>query len=155
MSVDQDAMSIDVKFPGALSGSYALSVTSTTYGKLSSDLLTLDVHSTVTSVQPTSGSIYGGTLMTILGENFSDVITDNPVKIGSEYCYVLTTSTTEITCRTDFLIDQVAQDELLVVFLKTSEEAICDQLICTFTYNEPSLEVTTMTAYFNQETLTQ
>ena len=98
-------MSIDVKFPGAYSGSYALRITSTTYGRLSSDLLTLDVHSTVTSVQPTSGSIYGGTLMTILGENFSDVITDNPVKIGSEYCYVLTTSTTEITCRTDFLIN--------------------------------------------------
>jgi hypothetical protein len=156
MSVDQNAMSINVKFPGAVSGSYALSVSSNAYGRLFSDLLTLDVHSIVTSVSPTSGSIYGGTLITIIGENFSDdVITYNPVKIGSEYCYLLTTSTTEITCRTDFLTDQAVQDEFLIVFLKASEEAICDEIICTFTYIEPTIAVTSIAAYFNQETNTQ
>jgi hypothetical protein len=61
----------------------------------------------VTSVTPMSGSIYGGTILTIAGTNFGTKITDNPVQIsynggvGSTDCFVLTASSTEITCQID------------------------------------------------------
>lgn len=73
-----------------------------------SDLLMLTVEGKVTGVSPLTGSIYGGALVTITGENFSNDPLDNPVKIGNNYCYVITTSPTEITCRTDLLLDQAA-----------------------------------------------
>lgn len=67
--------------------------------------ITLEVTSKVTSISPTSGSIYGGTLLTITGTNFGSVATDNPVQIsyngalGSTDCFVKTISETQITCR--------------------------------------------------------
>ena len=94
MSVDQATFTITVKFNGAVSGSYHVSVTSKINGKLSSSQLELNVGSKVTSISPKQGSRYGGTLMTITGENFGYQVTDNPVKIGDEYCYVLTSTPT-------------------------------------------------------------
>ena len=45
--------------------------------------------------------MYGGTLITITGYNFSNALTtDNAVQIGSTPCNVLTTSFTQITCMT-------------------------------------------------------
>ena len=48
--------------------------------------------------------MYGGTVLTITGVNFSNDPLDNPVKIGnnvltSEYCLVMTSSPSQITCR--------------------------------------------------------
>lgn len=123
MSVDEDAKSIKVKFPGARSGDYHIQLESVQHGRIQSDVLALKVHGSITSVSPLEGSIYGGTLVTITGENFSDEPLDNPVKIGNDYCYVITSSPTEITCRTDLLHGKVESNELLLVFLKTSEEA--------------------------------
>lgn len=97
-----------------------------------------------------TGSKYGGALVTITGENFSDVATDNPVMIGDQYCYVQTTSATQITCRTDLLSGQAAQDELIIVFLRTSEEAHTpngDDIL--FTYVTPTAEVTDIQVAFN------
>jgi hypothetical protein len=71
-----------------------------------SDTLVLDVHASVTSISPLTGSKLGGTLITITGENFSNDHLDNPVKIGADYCYVITSSPTQITCRTDLLASQ-------------------------------------------------
>jgi len=51
-------------------------------------MLQLDVHGTVTGISPLVGSKYGGALITITGENFSDDPLDNPVMIGDNYCYV-------------------------------------------------------------------
>jgi hypothetical protein len=68
-----------------------------------SDDLQLSVQSKIIGVSPLSGSIYGGTLVTITGENFSNEPLDNPVKIGNNYCYVITSSPNQITCRTDLL----------------------------------------------------
>jgi hypothetical protein len=146
MSVDDSAKSLTIKFPGAESGLYYLQVSSVQHGRLDTDALVLDVHGTVTSISPLTGSVYGGTLVTIEGENFSDNPLDNPVKIGADYCYVQTTSTTQITCRTDMLSAQVAQDELVIVFLKTSEEAATpndDDIF--FTYIQPTTTVSDMT----------
>jgi len=123
MSVDDSAKTVKVKFPGALSGEYFIQLQSSQSGYIDSDLLTLSVHGTVNSVSPLRGSKYGGALITITGENFSDDPYDNPVTIGSENCYVVTSSPTEITCRTDVLSDKEIGGEVFIVFLKTSEEA--------------------------------
>lgn len=54
----------------------------------------LDVSARVTGYTPTSGSIHGGTMLTITGTNFGKKKTDNPVQIsthggiGSIDCFV-------------------------------------------------------------------
>ena len=153
MSVDQDTNSIKIKFPGAYSGTYHLQVSDSTYGRFLSDILELKVHGTVTGISPMNGSKYGGTLITITGENFSYEPLDNPVTIGGSYCYVVTSSPTEITCRQDYQ-ERDTGDNLLIVFLKTSEEAACDDEICTFSYTAPAATIDDITAAFNNETLT-
>lgn len=154
MSVDEDEMSVKVKFPGAVSGEYYIELSSTQAGAIDSDLLLLSVHGTVTDISPLEGSIYGGTLVTITGENFSDDALDNPVKIGDDYCYVITSSTTEITCRTD-LLSKALGEQLIVVFLKTSEEAATpDNADIMFDYVTPSAEVTDLYVAFDEVTLT-
>lgn len=151
MSVDDAAKSVKIKFPGAVSGSYYLQLSSAQHGRIDSDLLQLDVHGTVTSISPLTGSKYGGALVTITGENFSDEPLDNPVMIGSDYCYVQTTSTTQITCRTDLLTDNASGDQLVVVFLKTSEEAATpggEDMF--FAYAAPTAEVTDLQVTFDE-----
>lgn len=151
MGVDDSSKTLMVKFPGAKSGDYIVQVSSSQQGRLMSDLLTLTVGTTITGVTPLTGSLYGGALITITGENFSNEPLDNPVKIGSNYCYVITSSPTEITCRTDLLLNQAAQDELLLVFLKTSEEAYSASEIY-FTYQAPVATVTDIQASYNSLT---
>jgi hypothetical protein len=149
MSADDAAKSLTIKFPGAPSGSYYVVITSTSYGRLDSDFQ-LDVHGTVHTISPLVGSKYGGALVTITGENFSDSPLDNPVKIGAHYCYVITTSPTEITCRTDMLHDQESSSQIVLVFLKTSEEAATlsgeDML---FEFRTPQTEVSDYEVIFD------
>lgn len=105
MSADQATNSLKIKFNGARSGHYHIGLHHAVEGTVASDELAIHVHSTITSISPTSGSVYGGALVTITGENFSNEPLDNPVKIGDDFCYVITSSPTEITCRTDPLLD--------------------------------------------------
>ena len=150
MSVDDAEKSLKIKFPGAKSGSYWIQLSATQHGRIDSDLLQLSVHGTVTSISPLTGSKYGGTLITITGENFSYDALDNPVMIGKDYCYVLTTSPTEITCRTDLLVENTVGDQLIVVFLKTSEEAATpngDDII--FSYAAPTAELADLQVTFD------
>lgn len=156
MSVDDSAKTVQVKFPGAESGDYFIQLQSSQSGYIDSDLLTLSVHGTVNSVSPLTGSKYGGALITITGENFSDDGLDNPVTIGDDDCYVITSTPTEITCRTDLHSDKAAGDELFVVFLKTSEEAFNapDGEDIMFTYAEPNVELTDLYVAFDDVSLT-
>ncbi len=149
MSVDDAAKAIKVKFGGAVSGSYHISVWSTQYGKITMDNLALAVGSSITSIVPLIGSMYGGTLVTITGINFSTDPLDNPVKVGSNYCNVLTTSPTQITCRIVDIVTPAALDkQSVLVFLKTSEEAKCTDT-CLFDYVSPSATTTGITAAFD------
>lgn len=50
-----------------------------TVGLLDTTTLVLTVKTEVTSISPKVGSIYGGTLITIVGTNFGKQKTDNPV----------------------------------------------------------------------------
>jgi hypothetical protein len=99
MSVDDAEKTITIKFPGADSGSYYVQLSSSSIGRIDKTPLALEVYGKITGFSPASGSLLGGTLVTIDGENFSDNPLDNPVKVGNNYCLVLTTSPTQITCR--------------------------------------------------------
>jgi hypothetical protein len=131
LSVDNDAKTIRAMFGGAYSGMFQMSIRHKSYGLLDTEGMILDVSSKVTRVTPLSGSIYGGTLITIEGSNFGTQKTDNPVQlsthggIGSIDCFVQEIMETEIKCRVDTEMQpkEDATDADVVVFLKTSEEA--------------------------------
>ena len=94
VEVDDSTKSMVALFGGAESGTFQISIRHKEYGLVGTDGLILDVSSSVTSFTPNTGSIYGGTLLTITGTNFGTVATDNPVQIsnnggvGSINCYV-------------------------------------------------------------------
>jgi len=160
LNVDDDAKTLDCMFGGALSGVFQMNIRHRDYGLVDTTGLMLDVSSRVASFSPKVGSIYGGTLLTITGTNFGMVKTDNPVQIsynggvGSTDCFVQTTNTNEITCRVDTAINAKNDGETgdLVVFLKTSEEASCDDVnVCNWIFTSTLPEITEMTAEYSQE----
>lgn len=61
---------IVVMFGGAYTGIYDVVIRHKRYGRLETGSLVLTVESKVTSISPSVGSIYGGTLITIKGTNF-------------------------------------------------------------------------------------
>ncbi|CAH1247131.1 PKHD1L1 [Branchiostoma lanceolatum] len=61
----------------------------------------VNVNLKVTGMDPSRGSLYGGTEVTISGEGFSEDTADVEVKFGDTDCEVLTSSANEITCRTE------------------------------------------------------
>ena len=152
------APSITVKYGGAYSGVYDWTVSSAANGDLVTRDVQFEAKIAVTGFYPTQGSLYGGTLVTITGGHFSDLTTDNPVKIGynylsgvDHYCYVESTSQGDnpetyatdgvITCRTAVDYAREAGEEELVVFASTFEEAVCefsDIPDCMFTFLDSS-----------------
>ena len=98
-----------------------------------------------------SGSVLGGTLVTIDGVNFSDDLYDNPVKVGDNWCLVQTTSVTQITCRVMETYTDVIKHAVVITFLRTSEEA--ENLVDnTFEFSEPVAAITDMTNAFDAVT---
>ena len=93
------APSITVKYGGAYSGVYDWKVSSEVNGDIYTTDVQFEAKIGITGFSPTEGSLYGGTLITITGGHFSDLKTDNPVKIGYDYlngvdhyCYVESTT---------------------------------------------------------------
>lgn len=144
-SVNADSKTVTISFRGAPSGVYTVILFSSSQGRLNDQNLQITTESFVTSVSPRQGSAVGGTLVTITGANFSDDPKDNPVIIGETHCLVEESSHDEIKCR---IARREAQDseytpeEVQVsVMLKLAETATtCDD--CSFTFVEPSAEVT-------------
>jgi hypothetical protein len=149
VSVDDAAKTIKIKFPGADSGTYYVQVESTSIGRIDKSALTLEVKSKITGFTPNTSSYLGGQLVTITGSNFSDEPLDNPVKVGSSWCYVQTTSATQITCRIAERTATEASTENLIVFLRTSEEAASD-VAQTFDFAAPVGNITAMTNAFDE-----
>jgi len=83
MSVNDADKSLTIKFPGADSGNYNIFLVGSGVGRIDKEPLSITVGSQVTGISPMSGSVLGGTLVTIDGINFSDDPYDNPVKVGS------------------------------------------------------------------------
>jgi len=159
MSVDNTSSpkTITVKFNGAPPNSYYIDVTSAKYGKLSATSLDFRTSSTITSYTPMSGSVLGGTLMTITGTNFSPDPTEMAVKVGDSYCHIesINQAGTEITCRiqptTYALNTNVVADVL--VFLAASFESTCNDGNtwpngCKFNYVAPVASVSTLIPSF-------
>lgn len=80
VSVDDSAKTIKLMFGGATSGTYSITIEHKSVGMIDvTSLANFEVKSTVTAISPTTGSYYGGTLITITGTNFGTEKTDNPV----------------------------------------------------------------------------
>lgn len=70
--------------------------------------------------------------------------------IGSLNCYVISTNSTTIVCRTDESRTMTpATTGDVVVFLKTSEESPCEKPNCEFTYTSNVPTISTMQANFD------
>ena len=140
VEVDSDNMQLTVKYGGAQSGIYNLEVSYTRCDDASDatcsgnflvpDTLTFEAKIHVMDFNPKQGSVFGGSLVTITGGHFSDIPTDNPVKFGynwvggvNHYCYVQTSSDSEIVCRMATDHSRTAGDAEVIVFASTSEEA--------------------------------
>ena len=89
-SVDPVTKIVTLKFKGATRGDHAIAL----YSKQAEssltilDELTITAGARITGITPSSGSLYGGTEVTITGENFSELKEDNPVIIGDAECIV-------------------------------------------------------------------
>lgn len=160
VSVDDTKKTFTCKFGGAMSGDYNVFIRHKDFGLIDASSLTLKVESQYTSITPLTGSIYGGTLLTIKGKNFGTVYTDNPVeifKLGEKNvkCPVLTTKADEITCR----IEAQAATGLangykgkVIVFLKTAEESNCTASACDFVFTDTLPEVTAVAKLYDAAT---
>jgi len=70
IEVNDATKTLTCMFGGAWTGQYSMSIRHAVFGLIDTSALELTVGSNVTTVSPTSGSIYGGTLVTITGTNF-------------------------------------------------------------------------------------
>ena len=93
--------------------------------------------------------------MTLTGGPFGRVDTDNPVKIGDNFCLVESTSDDEIKCR--IALERPRQFEAIaevLVFAKASEEMVCeigDGTGCTFEYVDPIAVVSGISQSFDAQ----
>ncbi len=97
---------IKAGIPGGLPGVYDVKVIKLGFGNAIANPSTGDDFSyevVITGVSPISGSIGGGTLITITGKNFVPDAMDTMVTIGDELnqlCKIESITSTEIKCRT-------------------------------------------------------
>lgn len=93
--------------------------------------------------------------MTFTGGHFGNVPTDNPVKIGDNYCLIESTFDSEIKCRISVLKTQPVAVAEVIVFAKTSEEMTCNIAGgsgCVFNYKASTSSISGMTSAFDTAT---
>ena len=96
--------SIDVHVSGK--GYASLSPSPLTYGPTRNASISdesyprIFLSAKVVSISPTNGSVSGGTLLSVTGSGFSHFTSRVNVSIGSIHCKVVSTSLSEIVCRT-------------------------------------------------------
>lgn len=154
VSVDNIAKTMTVKFNGAPSGSYRVVIEGPD-GFIGGPPLTLTTVIGVDDFTPKQGSTLGGTLVTITGGHYGNVATDNPVKIGDNYCLVESTSDSEIKCRIAIDSNTVASSAEVIVFAKTSEEMECNvagAAGCFFDYVDGTTTISGMTEMLDTAT---
>jgi hypothetical protein len=138
---DGDDQYIKVKFGGSESDIYDLKVKSRSYGFFDTTGITLTTIGKVTDYNPKSGSVHGGTLITVDGYHFSSDYQDNPIRIGYTDCLVEYSSPTQLKCRTEARVQDATGVENFIVFLKTYEEAVCGFGVgmCPYTWTDDAL----------------
>lgn len=143
LSVDNGNKVIEVKYPGTYSGEYEIQMSHTTIGDFKSSLTFL-VRSRVTNIVPRSGSVLGGQIITITGENFSPDIKDNQVTFGKIEGEIIAATATELKARVP--ARQGVEEEAIEVFviLKAAEVAQCSDRSYSYSLAKTPT-VTTMT----------
>ena len=132
IAVDDTAKTITVKYGGAYSGTYDLLIKSQTNGNIDTSATPLTVVFEITGISPVQGSIFGGTKLTISGGPFTTDLKETFVKVGTEwwdgidnYCYLLTATENEVTCRLPLDLNRQAKKYEVVAFSATFEESNC------------------------------
>ena len=131
------------KFPGAIKGTYNFYLADSSGNSLSSPRV-FTSETTITSVSPTSGSVLGGTLITIVGTNFPTGAGDVIVRIGDNIGTIKTQEREKLEVYSpergiaDVVNDQGYFDttnEKIIVILKGTEEATCTtSATCEFSF---------------------
>ncbi len=97
---------IELGLPGGLAGQYFLEMSHTdlgNFGVVAGASVQFSYELSISSISPSSGSYYGGTLLTINGVNFVNDLTITQVYIGFSLnwnCKIESISSTLIKCRT-------------------------------------------------------
>lgn len=142
-----------VKFNGAPSDTYVVYVKGPD-GYVGGPSLNLQTIIAIDTVVPARGSVLGGTLLTITGNHYGTTATDNPVKVGDNYCLIEETSEFEIKCRIAIRQATVPSTADIIVFAKTSEETVCRIGAagdgCVFEYEASASTVSGIVAAFDE-----
>ena len=83
------------------------------------------------SVQPDSGSVYGGTTLVISGNGFSSTVEDNEVTVGGIACQVVSATASELVCTTGSAEGVESLDQDIIVTVLTDNT---DTLAASFSY---------------------
>ena len=141
IAVDTTAKTITVKYGGAYSGTYGLLIKSKTNGNLDTNATQLDVIFEINSFEPVSGSIFGGSVLTIYGGPFTDDVNDTYIKVGvnwwenfDNHCYVFESTEEYVKCRLPLDLNRQAKDYEVVAFSSAYEEANCNFGYCLFNF---------------------
>ena len=138
-TVSSTDTSITCRLSGGQTGSYRVKVHMTGKGfsmPATTDADLFKYSLTVTSVSPLIGSGGGGTILTITGTNFSTQKSQNQVVIGDtglDICEILTTTSTELTCRVNAPSEVLNGPQEVKVLGRIQEKAVCLGN-CTFTF---------------------
>ena len=108
------------------------------------------------SIHPMIGSISGGTLVSIYGQNFSPVLSQNQVFIGDSICNINFSNQSMIQCVTQSCPSWLVEKSLTVtVTQRIQETAVCqdNSNFCGFNYTmattpQISLQTDVITAFF-------
>ena len=130
-----------VKLPGGLPGTFKVVVSRVGFGNSMESTVgaaTFVYEVVVTSISPLTGSINGGTILTITGRNFSPDPAENQVFVGGAmnwFCDVFAATTTQLQCRTPPIHPEYTTlAQTVDVFSRITNQAICSGT-CVFTYN--------------------
>ena len=143
VAVDPVSKTITVKYGGAYSGTYNLLIKSKANGNLNTSALQLKVVFELLDFEPKSGSIYGGTKLTLTGGPFvAGDLKETIVKVGykwweeiDNYCYVISVTETEVTCRLPLDLNREAKQYKTILFASTYTESNCEMdNECLFTF---------------------
>ena len=94
----------------------------------------------ITGISPTIGSIWGGTTITITGNNFSPILSQNLVFIGDaidNICDMISSTSNQIICKTRTApSEMIASPQILYVYQRVLDQAVCKiPTGCNFTFD--------------------
>ncbi|XP_061189118.1 fibrocystin-L-like [Saccostrea echinata] len=93
---------VEATLPAQAAGSHAIkfSVGNNGYASISASTKSIAYSLKVTNIFPRSGSLYGGTIVTVMGQGFGNTASDIKATVGSHACNVVGTVTdTQFKCQ--------------------------------------------------------